>query len=85
MRIADRFPLAAPTGPGPLGAWIADRFLLSLDRFCLDILPEVPLPFLDGFIFGIEIDFPDDLIDLFKLEIDDIIHYPLCLMYIFDK
>ena len=53
----------------------------ALDRHFMHLLPEVALHVADVRLFGIGVDLMNDLLDLFQLQIDDVVHHAHCLAH----
>ena len=51
----------------------------AFEAFHLDVEPEVALHALDVVAFGVAVDFGEDFVDLFKFEVDEVVHEALCL------
>ena len=57
----------------------------SLYGFFPDILPEISFTVFQIIVFGIRIDLGKDLVNFFKLKVDDVIHDPLCFLDMVDE
>ena len=57
----------------------------SLDGLFLDVQPEIPLAGLDLLPFRVALDLFEDPVDLFKFQVNDVIHHPLGFVDMRDK